>query len=210
MTEERFTALILAAGLSSRMGEFKPLLPLGGTTVIGQAIESFRNAGIEDILVVAGFAAERLIPVLQEHQVEWVINHEYEQGMFSSLRAGVRKLRDSCEAFFVLPADHPFVRPATIIALMKAFRLCDEKKLVFRPSYRGQRGHPPLVSSALLPDVLGFDEKGGLRKLLARYDEKTLNVVCDDPGILIDIDSQKDYRTAVEQYEDSNCQPVFD
>lgn len=196
VTTKSFTALILAAGLSSRMGEFKPLLPLGGTTVIGQAIESFRSAGVEDILVVAGFAAERLIPVLQNQQVGWVINHEYEQGMYSSLRAGVLKLPDSCEAFFVLPADHPFVRPATIIALMKAFRLGEEKKLVFRPSYRRRRGHPPLIAADLVPLLLDFDEAGGLRRFLSRHEEVTLNVDCDDPGIFIDLDSQEDYRDA--------------
>ncbi len=200
MTLERFTALILAAGLSSRMGEFKPLLPLGGTTVIGKAIESFRNAGVEDIIVVAGFAAERLIPVLQKHQVGWVINHEYEQGMYSSLRAGVRKLSDSCEAFFVLPADYPFVLPATVIALLNAFRLCEERKLIFRPSYRGRRGHPPLISAGMVPFLLDFDEAGGLRQLLSRHAEETLNVDCDDPGILADLDCQEDYRNAGKRF----------
>jgi molybdenum cofactor cytidylyltransferase len=200
VTGEKIAAVILAAGRSSRMGEFKPLLPLGGTTVIGQTIGTFKKAGIDDILVVVGFMAERLIPVLRKQHVKWVLNKDYDQGMFSSLRIGVKGLAESCEAFFVMPADHPFVMPSTITSLMNAFRLREENRFICRPSYQGRRGHPPLMSSAFIPVLLDFDETGGLRRLFSGYEEKTLNVDCDDPGIFADLDSPEDYRLAAEKF----------
>lgn len=199
MIKDRIAALILAAGRSSRMGDFKPLLPLGETTVIGRAIENFEEAGVDSILVVAGFAAERLIPALRKRGVAWVVNQDHDRGMYSSLRAGVLHLASSCEAFFVLPADHPFVRPATITALMSAFRHREDSISVCRPAYRGRRGHPPLISSRLVPVILDFNEDGGLRQLLSLHEKETLTVDGDDPGILVDLDSREDYRRAGER-----------
>lgn len=176
------------------MGDFKPLLPLGAKTVIAHAVDLFRRAGVADILVVAGFEAEILVPVLEELGAGWAINRDYEQGMFSSLQTGVRRLAGSCEAFFVLPADHPFVQPATIRALMRAFR--GGGKGICRPSYRGRRGHPPLISSGFIPALLEFNEPGGLRALLSRYEERTVNLDCDDPGIITDLDTKGDFDRA--------------
>lgn len=199
LSEEKTAALILAAGRSSRMGEFKPLLPLGAKTVIGQAVDLFRKAGVADILVVAGFEAKRLVPVLEELGAGCVINRDYDRGMFSSLQTGVRRLAGTCDAFFVLPADHPSVKPSTICSLMKAYD--SGKGKICRPSYQGRRGHPPLIPAALIPAILTFNEPGGLRALLSRYEEQTMNLDCDDPGIITDLDSKADYTRAKEHME---------
>ena len=67
-------------------------------------------------------------------------------------------------------------------------------KAVCRPQYQGRRGHPPLISAALIPAILAFEDPGGLRALLAAYHERCADVDCDDPGILIDLDTPEDYR----------------
>ncbi len=189
------TALILAAGRSSRMGEFKPLLPLGGRTVVERSIALFRKAGVGDILVVAGFEAERLIPVLERCEAGWAVNKDYDRGMFSSLQVGVSHLAASTEAFFVLPVDHPFVKPETVRSLIESRR--DARGKILRPCHRGRRGHPPLIPAALAPAIRGFTEPGGLRALLSRYEDRTLNVECDDPGVLADLDTREDYERTV-------------
>lgn len=199
LSGEKTAALILAAGRSSRMGAFKPLLPLGPKKVIGHAVDLFRKAGVADILVVAGFEAERLVPVLEELGAGWVINRDYDRGMFSSLQAGMRRLAGTGDAFFVLPADHPFVKPSTVLSLMKAFD--KEKETICRPSYQGRRGHPPLIPAGLTPAILTFNEPGGLRALLSRYEEQTLNVECGDPGILMDLDTVEQYAQAKDRIE---------
>jgi CTP:molybdopterin cytidylyltransferase MocA len=67
---------------------------------------------------------------------------------------------------------------------------------VYRPCYQGKRGHPPLISAALIRPILTFAEPGGLRVLLARYRHRSADVACDDPGILIDLDTPEDLQNA--------------
>jgi molybdenum cofactor cytidylyltransferase len=189
-----FSALILSAGRSSRMGAFKPLLPLGDETLIERAIGLFRGAGVADVTVVLGHRAECILPLLGRHGVRPVLNDRYDEGMFSSLRLGVGALDRSRRALFLLPVDIPFVRPETLFALMDAFR--EGETDVCRPCFRGRCGHPPLIASALIPAIEGFDGTGGLRALLSRFRGRTVDVAVEDPGILLDVDTRDDYEGA--------------
>lgn len=86
------------------------------------------------------------------------------------------------------------VRPATLIKLYAAYR--ERKMEVYHPCYGQRRGHPPLIATALIPSILAFAEAGGLRELLSRRAATSLDVDCDDPGILIDLDTPEDYERA--------------
>lgn len=185
---ENITAMILAAGRSFRMGVLKPLLPLGKETFMERVINIAREAGIEDILSVVGYEAHRLIPLLERRHVRWVINPGYHRGMFSSLCTGVQSLDPRCRAFLLMPADMPLIRPGTLRGLLDVF----QDGNVCRPRYQNRRGHPPLISAALVPDMLAYEGAGGLRAFLSRYENRTLNVDVDDPGILIDVDTPDD------------------
>ena len=199
-----FSALILCAGRSSRMGAFKPLLPLGEETLIERAIRLFREAGVADVTAVLGHRGECVLPILERHGVRPVLNDRYDEGMFSSLRAGVGSLNRSRRAFFLLPVDIPFVRPETLLFLMDAFR--EGETDVCRPCSRGRYGHPPLIASALIPAIEEFDGRGGLRALLARYRGRTADVAVEDPGILLDVDTHDDYEGAQKALaEAGNC-----
>lgn len=189
---ENITAVILAAGRSSRMGMLKPLLPLGRETVIERVIHIFRSAGIPDILVVIGHGAERLTPLLKKKFVRWVINENYDEGMFSSVQAGVKRLHQCSRAFFLHPVDIPLIRISTLQKLMDTFR--EGKADIYRPCYQGKRGHPPLIAPVLVPYILEFKEPGGLRSLLSRHEERSLDVECDDPGVLKDLNTPEDYE----------------
>jgi molybdenum cofactor cytidylyltransferase len=188
-----FSALILCAGRSSRMGAFKPLLRLGKETLLERAIRLFRGAGIVDVTAVLGHRADCVLPLLDRHGVRSVLNDRYDEGMFSSLRAGVGSLDRSRCAFFVLPVDIPLVRPVTLQALMAAFR---EGIDICRPCFRGRHGHPPLIASTLIPAIEEFDGTGGLRALLTRYRGWTADVAVEDPGILLDVDTRDNYEGA--------------
>lgn len=200
------TALILAAGESSRMGTIKPLLPAGEDTVIERIIALFRSAGIENILVVLGHQADRLTPVLDRRGVSRVINADYHHGMFSSIQTGIRALGKECRAVFIHPGDMPLVRPETIRTLVDALTdgpsvpdaLENAEALIpddsiYHPCYQGRRGHPPLIPKALIPAILAFQEPGGLRALLGRFSNQAIDVACDDPGILVDLNTPEDY-----------------
>lgn len=195
-----FTALILCAGRSARMGYFKPLLPLGPDNFIKRVISLYRSVNIEDILVVLGHEAHQVIPVLDELGTKWVLNEHYDRGMFSSIQTGVchLKKKEQSRAFFIHPADIPFVRPDTIKSLTAAFQA--GKATICRPCFDGRRGHPPLISIILCNEIINSNGAGGLRALLGKHGETSRDVYCNDPGILLDIDTPEDYERALKTF----------
>lgn len=188
---ENISALVLCAGRSTRMGTLKALLPLRGSTVAEQSIRPFRAAGIEDIVFVLGHEAGRILPVLQKHGVRTTINSRYDDGMFSSVQCGLRAL-GSVRGFFVLPVDMPLIRPQTVRLLLNSFQNSDAR--IIRPSFEGRRGHPPLLSSMLIPDLLRFAGAGGLRAFLREHAAMSIDIDCDDPGVLTDLNRIEDYQ----------------
>ena len=154
-------AVILAAGRSTRMGAFKPLLPFGPDTVIERIIATVREAGVETLRVVVGWQADLLIPVLERHGVPWIRNERFEEGMYASIQAGVRSLPAGVSAFFLFPGDMPLVRAATLSRLMAEW---DQRPGgILYPCYEGRRGHPPLIAAPTSPRSCGRLRPGGLR-----------------------------------------------
>jgi molybdenum cofactor cytidylyltransferase len=193
---KRIAAVIPAAGYSSRVGLFKPLLPTGTSLVIERPVHTFRQAGIEDIRVVVGHKADLLMPVLTRLGVKTVMNPNYDQGMYTSVRAGVKSLEDEIEAFFLLPADYAFVSAETIRSLLRAYE--GSSFQVIYPVYQGERGHPPLISAKLRDLILAAEPEGGLRGLLEREAHNGAEIQVDDEGILIDLDSEEDYQKVIQ------------
>lgn len=188
---KKFGALILAAGFSSRMEDFKPLLEIGGKSLIENAITLFKNSGIDEIVTVVGYRSADLIPVVAAHCSHYVINGNYQDGMFSSIQQGVKKLKNACDAFYLLPVDIPFVSSATIKQLLDEFYKSSDT-LVCYPQFRAGRGHPPLIDSCLGDEILACEGKGGMREFLRKYEDQAVAVPVDDPFILMDIDTRED------------------
>jgi molybdenum cofactor cytidylyltransferase len=190
--KEHIVAIILAAGFSSRMGTFKPLLLLDGSLMIEKTIGAFFQAGLEDVRVVIGYRADDLIPVLTRLGVIPIVNEDYPSGMYSSIQAGVRTLAKEDSAFFLLPGDHPLIRPETLGKLLLVFS--QEKPGILYPTFKGRRGHPPLISARYRDFILSANPSGGLRSVLANHEGDAVEIEVDDGGILIDLDTPEDYR----------------
>lgn len=194
----RIAAVVPAAGYSSRAGLFKPLLPAGPLLVVERSVDTLQQAGVEDVHVVIGHKADLLVPVLARLGVTRVINAGYDRGMYSSIQAGVRSLGDEVEAFFLLPADCAFVSPETIRALLGAYEAGAGGQLeVVYPVYRGERGHPPLISNRLRDRILAAEPEGGLKGLLEREARGSAQIDVDDGSVLIDLDLEEDYQRAI-------------
>ena len=191
-------AVILAAGRSARMGAFKPLLPLGPTTIIEQVLSTVREAGIQTIRVVVGWKAQDLIPVLGGRGVPWVRNERFAEGMDSSIQAGVQSLPTGIAAFFVFPGDMPLARSATLSLLMA--KRDRRSGGILHPRLEGRRGHPPLVAASYIPEIIRESPPGGLRAFLARHAEDARDVACADPGILADLDTPEAYRQSLSAF----------
>ncbi len=191
MAEMRVGAVILAAGLSTRMGDFKPLLSIGPRTLLGHAINLFQICGIADIVVVKGHKSQALQQELDRYHCPSVLNEQFADGMFSSVRTGLKVLDPANKAFFLLPVDIPLVQPSTVLTLLTAMNQAPSA-LVFYPVYRSRRGHPPLIRFDLAAEILSFDDQGGLQALLKKHHRHARNVLVNDPFILLDADTPDD------------------
>ena len=185
-------ALILAAGCSSRMGEFKPLLKIDGKSLLERAIALFRDTGAEEIVTVVGNRAEELIPIIRRTSSRYVANKNYQKGMFSSIRKGVAELKGRCDAFFLLPVDIPCVQAATIRQLLAAHNSNSSLPVCY-PVFQNRRGHPPLIAARLIDHVISYTGKGGMRGFLRTYENHALNLPVDDPFVRLDVDTKHDF-----------------
>lgn len=190
MSSKKFSSIILSAGFSSRMGDFKPLLRFGSATILEYVIELFSDAGIKDISVVTGYKSDELTEILKSKKVSFIHNPDYEQGMFSSVKAGVSSL-NKCDAFFVLPVDIPLIRHHTIKSLMNAYSK-DNPDIVY-PVFQNKRGHPPLISNRITNNILQYKGEGGLGGLLKQF-TNVIDHRVPDNGILLDCDTPEDYE----------------
>jgi putative nucleotidyltransferase with HDIG domain len=187
----RLAAIVPAAGLSSRMGRFKPLLPLGSTTVVERVVSLCAEAALHQIIVVAGHAKEDLIPVVRPTGAQIVENPDYRDGMFSSIVAGVRHLDPECDAFFLLPVDIALVRPTTLARLARGYAA--HPGCVIHPSFQGATGHPPLIPAALGPEILAWQGEGGLKGFFDTHAVPTVKVAVADRHVLFDSDTPDDF-----------------
>ena len=182
-------AVVAAAGLSSRMGAFKPLLPFDGGTVIGRCVANLREAGASEIVVVTGHRGEELAEALKGSGVRFVRNPDYARTqMFDSLRLGLRALAPDCEVILLTPGDVPLVQPETIRALLAVNGgfVC--------PVCAGRQGHPVALGAAFLPALLDWSGEGGLRGAVAALGIPVSQVEVADAGMLHDLDTPEDYK----------------
>jgi CTP:molybdopterin cytidylyltransferase MocA len=192
-------ALVLSAGFSERMGDFKPLMTLGGETLLERAVRLFQSVGVGAVHVVVGHRAAELTSRVEGVGGCCVFNPAYAEGMFSSVVAGAASLAAGTEAFFVLPVDIPLVRPATLRDLLAA--LPPGGSAVCHPTFGGRRGHPPLIGGHHIQRILSWREDGGLAALLGRLEAHALDVPVVDEGIHLDMDRPEDHRYLVERLE---------
>ncbi len=184
------------------MNGFKPLLTIGSKSIVEHVIGLFESLGVSDIVTVVGHRAEELIPVVCRTSARYVVNPNFHNGMFSSIQAGVKEFNQTCDGFFLLPVDTPLVRPSTLESLLQAFR--DESSpLICYPQFNSRRGHPPLISSSLISEILLYDGRGGMRAFLRKYKSQTINIPVDDAYIRLDADTRADLSLLREAYSHS-------
>ena len=188
--EPRLAAIVLAAGYSSRMGQFKPLLSVGASTAVEAVVQSFLAAGVLDVCVVLGHRADDLRPVVEAAGARCTINSNFDLGMYSSVCAGVAALSTSTDTCFVTPADIPLVRVGTIRRLVRFY--AETRKGIIYPIFNGDRGHPTLISRAILAEALDRGPDSRLSALLAAHEEESSSLFVPDEGIHLDMDTPDD------------------
>lgn len=162
----KYSGIITVAGLSSRMGSFKPLMEINGIPMIAHTVMSMKNAGISPICVVIGHRGAEIQNALADYDVIFAENVNYASSdMLTSVKIGLEKVYDS-DGFFLLPGDMPLISPDIFKSLINA------QGNYIIPTANGKNAHPPLIKKSCFDTILNFDGGGGLPKALACF-EKT-------------------------------------
>lgn len=193
--------LILAAGLSTRMGQSKPLTKFLNKNLIDQTIKTMYDAGIGNIKVVTGYEQERVESYLQTNYsadcIYTIWNPNYENGsILTSIKTGLPKLKDFDYVFIQL-VDLPCILPETYLKLWETM-LASGKKAVI-PTVDERRGHPVLIDMSLLPEILSYENAaggGGLRGFWEQLGDEFLEVPVTDRGCIMDTDTKDQLREA--------------
>jgi molybdenum cofactor cytidylyltransferase len=175
--------VLLAAGFSSRAGDFKLAWRIGDRPLIACQVDLFQPF-CEKIIVVAGFRIELIRKLLESNsQVQIVENKDFQKGMFSSIQVGVAQVSND---FYICPADYPAILPTTIQ------KLNNSQGKIRIPVYQKRKGHPVYFEKECKEGILDEKQDSSLRDYIARIGFTTVEV--DDPGILQDIDTKEDYK----------------
>jgi len=180
------SAIILAAGKSTRMGQPKMLMPWGETTVLGQVLSILHVAGIEDITLVTNSNIAGQV----SFEAQTVLNDG--GGMLLSLQRGLHAQSQNAEAALVCLGDQPQIEAGSVRSVCDAFESGRSNLVV--PSYQMRRGHPWLIARPLWGEILGMDESRSMRDFLNGHSAEIQYVEIDSPAILQDLDTPADYE----------------
>jgi len=187
------SAVLLAAGVSKRMGEPKLLLPLGNSTVVEQTIDNLLGSSVSEVIVVLGHKAEEMIKAIANRPVKIVVNSVYHQGMSTSIITGISLVDSRARAIMLVLADQPFIDSQTINRLIEEF--LNHDKGIAIPAHKGRRGHPIIFSMKYKGALLELKGDIGGREVIRDYPDDILEVIVDTPSINIDIDNMGDYQS---------------
>ena len=191
-------AVLLAAGAGQRMGgRPKALLELGGVPLVLRQLIALSGAGVDELVVVLGYHAARILPVIEHFPVTIVHNSHPEQGQVSSQRLGLGALNPNVDAVLVALADQPLINEQDITSLIGAFKKRPEGTAVVVPRVAGQPGNPVIFSAAVREQILSGDANVGCRQWRAANPQAVHDFATENRRFTVDIDTQDD----IEQFE---------
>lgn len=174
------------------MGTVKQLLRLDDRPLLQHVLDNVRASGVREIILVLGFAREAIGQEIDMRDARVVVNQDFQQGMGTSLKAGLSAVDAEAEAALIVLADQPLVRPATLDQLIARHQA--SKAQIVIPTYRGFRGNPVLLDRSVFPEVMALNGDIGCRAIFGNHLQGIVKVPVDDVGILLDLDRQGDFE----------------
>ena len=195
-------AVIVAAGMSSRMGDFKPMMNIGSISIAQRIVATLHQAGVERIIVVTGYNAQQLERHLAGNGLIFLRNEAYASTqMFDSAKIGLSYLRDKCDQILFTPVDIPLFTALTVTKLLES------GVPLACPVCEGKTGHPLLISSSLLDTILSDSGENGLQGAISRCGVAMTQVPVEDPGVLHDADTPEDYQSLLAYHNEQLVRP---
>ncbi len=186
----RIAAIVLAAGLSSRMGSNKLLATVGGKPLLRHAVEAAAASHADPVIVVTGNAAEKIQAALGGLPVSFAKNADFAKGLSTSLKCGLSALPRDSDGALILLGDMPGVTAALIDKLIAAFDP-GEGRAICVATRHGKRGNPVLWARRFFPEMEALEGDVGAKHLMAQYGELVCEVEAADDGPLTDIDTEE-------------------
>lgn len=193
-------AVVLAAGMSRRMGQPKLVMPWHQTTVIGHVVDVLLEAQLSDIVVVTGGASDLVKQRLGDRPVRMIPNHHFSHSeMLESFQIGLASLGENISAVLVVLGDQPAIEADTIRQILFVYQAEHPKIIV--PSYQMRRGHPWLLDRLLWSTILELQLSMTLRDFLNAHASQIRYLLVDSPSVLSDIDTPDDYYRQAPQHD---------
>ncbi len=188
-----FSAVLLAAGLSSRMeGAHKLLLPVDGEPAVRRVVRALVDAKPQEIVVVTGFNARAVFDALEGLPVRFQSNPRYRDGQMTSVAAGVAALLAPCDAVMICLADQVLLDGDDYRELVAAYEAMPHGSILV-PMYEGQRGNPVVFAASYAPEVVNGHVNPGCRKLIAEHGDEVFVHAATHDRFVVDMDTPDDY-----------------
>jgi len=196
------SSILLAAGESKRMkGENKLTKTIKDIPLIKYTIKNILGSAVDEIIVVLGHEKEELKTIIEKNKkIKFVFNENFKSGIASSIKVGLKNISNKADAFFICLGDMPDVNQNIYNKLIKARNSYNKKlKPIFKreiiiPSYEGQDGNPILFSKFMKKKLMNLKEDLGPKEIIELNKKKILNIPFDNEGILVDFDTQENFK----------------
>ena len=200
------SAVVLAAGMSTRMGRNKLLLTYRDKPLVVHAVDTLLASKVEEIVVVLGHEFEKVWDRLkgnpsqvddgaQKCRVLLVRNPNYREGLSTSVRTGVQAVSPDAQAIMIYLADQPLLEAADVDRIIAAFTAAKtENKTIVVPFFKGERGNPVILDASLRDSILGIVGDVGCKGVIKRYPEKVYAIEMDNDHVVRDVDDVQAYE----------------
>ena len=197
-------AVLLAAGMSSRMHDFKPMLPFSNSTIALNTVGLMKKINLDPIVVITGFRSDELMAHLSSTGVRFKKNERFENSeMFDSVKLGIEEIMEECERILIMPMDIPAIEEKTFRTLLAV------EAPIVRTKYQARAGHPIIIDRATAKKFLSYKGDNGLKGAVRANDIAPVDVEVLDEGVNKDIDTPEDYKKLIEwNYERGNGYPI--
>jgi CTP:molybdopterin cytidylyltransferase MocA len=199
----KIAAIVLAAGMSKRMGAPKALLPIDGQAMLERVLATLEQSRVfEHVIVVTGHEPNQLQRILTRHRVAIAHNADFERGeMISSIKTGLRALAGNIDAAMIVLCDQPMVKAATLVELVESWRA--RRPRVLLPTYHGKRGHPVILAASGFAEIISLPPQATLKTYTLAHASETCALAVDDEAVVRDIDTPADYQAELKR--SSSC-----
>jgi molybdenum cofactor cytidylyltransferase len=186
------SAILLAAGESRRMGELKQVLRLGDKSFVEHCVDNLLASRVDEVIIVTGHRGAEVRRAVSDRPVRFAHNADYESGMASSIKCGVRIISEASRACVLALVDQPQIGADVINLLIAKYE--ESRALIVIPTYEGKNGHPILLDAGLKEEILAMPLEKGLRQVVHAHREQVARVQVRTQTVLEDCDVPEDYE----------------